>query len=31
MKIYRYNQTPKFSLDDEELMELIPIYEHIYG
>lgn len=23
MKIYRYNQTPKFSLDDEELMELI--------
>ena len=23
MRIYRYNQTPKFSLDDEELMELI--------
>ena len=23
MKIYRYNQTPKSSLDDEELMELI--------
>ena len=23
MKIYRYNQTPKFSLDDEELMGLI--------
>ena len=23
MKIYRYNQTPEFSLDDEELMELI--------
>ena len=23
MKIYRYNQTPMFYLDDEELMELI--------
>ena len=23
MKIYRYNQKPEFSLDDEELMELI--------
>ena len=23
MKIYRYNQAPKFSLDDEELVELI--------
>ena len=23
MKIYRYNQTPEFSLDDKELVELI--------
>ena len=23
MKIYRYNQTPMFSLDDKELVELI--------
>lgn len=29
MKIYRYNQKPEFSLDDEELIELI-LYVNTY-
>lgn len=29
MKIYRYNQKPEFSLDDEELVELI-LYVNTY-